>query len=278
LRGRSTIVLAALTALLIAAAQSARAFDETKYPDLTGQWLRMGSGSYDPSKPADLGQEAPLTPEYRALWEKSIADVAVGGQGNNPMGACIPPGLPRTMINYEGMEIIVTPPITYILLQEPEDQIRRIYTDGRPWPADPEPAFLGHSHGQWVDENGDGRYDALLIETRALKLPRSYDSSGTPFHTDGQAVIKERFSVDKTDPDVLHDEITSIDHALTRPWTVTRSYRRTRKPSWVETVCAEDNHHVKIGGESYYLDANGELMPTRKGQPPPSLRHFGEAK
>jgi hypothetical protein len=209
--------LAAVAVTLALAGTSARASDETKYPDMSGQWIRIGAGSFDPKKPTGLGQQAPLTPEYQAILEASIASIASGGQGNNPMSACIPPGMPRTMINYEGMEIVVTPGVTYIMLQEPMDQIRRIYTDGRSWPDNIEPAFLGYSLGHWVDEDGGGRYDALLVETRALKLPHVYDSSGMPFDKDGQAVVKERIYLDKAKSDILHNEITTIDHALTRP-------------------------------------------------------------
>ena len=35
--------------------------------------------------------------------------------------------------------------------------------------------YAGYSIGKWVDENGDGRYDALEIETRLLKNPRTYE-------------------------------------------------------------------------------------------------------
>jgi hypothetical protein len=256
----------------------AHAQDLSKYPDWSGQWLRVGSGSFDPSKPPGRGQQAPLTEEYQAILEASLAEIAAGGQGNNPMGRCLPPGLPRTMINYEGMETVITPGTTYILLLEPMDQIRRIYTDGRNWPQNIMPAFLGYSIGQWEDTDGDGHYDTLMIETRSLKLPRSYDSSGMPFHKDGQAVIKERIALDKNDANILRDEITIIDHALTRPWTVKRSYRRERSAVWVETVCGEDNRQVRIASENYYLSADDRLMPTRKDQPPPDLTYFGQAR
>jgi hypothetical protein len=252
--------------------------DPGKYPDWSGQWLRAGSGSFDPSKPPGRGQQAPLTDEYQAILEASLAEIAAGGQGNNPMGRCLPPGLPRTMINYEGMETVITPRTTYILLLEPMDQIRRIYTDGRRWPESIMPAFLGYSIGQWEDTDNDGRYDTLVVETRSVKLPRSYDSSGMPFHKDGQAVIKERLALDKNDANILRDEITIIDHALTRPWTVTRSYRRERNAVWVETVCGEDNRQVRIGNENYYLGADDRLMPTRKDQPPPDLTYFGQTR
>jgi hypothetical protein len=92
-------------------------------------------------------------------------------------------------------------------------------------------------------------------------------------------VIKERIFLDKADPDVLHDELTITDNALTRPYTVTRSYKRSAKPPvWTEVVCSEDQHQVKVGAERYYLDSNGKLMPTRKQQPPPDLEHFNAAK
>jgi hypothetical protein len=95
-------------------------------------------------------------------------------------------------------------------------------------------------------------------------------------HKEGGAVIEERIALDKTNPDVLHDEITIMDKALTRPWTVTRSYRRNRKPSWVEYNCSEDNHHVVIANEDYILREDGLLMPVRKGQKPPDLRYFNQ--
>ena len=54
---------------------------------------------------------------------------------------------------------------------------RRIVTDGRAWPAELEPTFLGHSIGKWIDTDGDGRYDVLEVETRGLRGPRAFDAS-----------------------------------------------------------------------------------------------------
>jgi hypothetical protein len=254
-----------------------QAGDEPKYPDLKGEWMRLGSGSFDPSKPAGRGQQAPLTAEYQAVLEASLKEQAAGGQGNNPMGECVPPGMPRTMIDYEGMEFIVTPENTYVMLLEPMNQLRRIYTDGRSWPERIKPSFLGYSIGTWVDEDHAGRFDALLVETRAIKGPRSYDSSGMPFHQDGQTVLKERIYPDRLNGDVVHDEITTFDHALTRPWTVTRSYHRMQKEIWIEINCSEDNHQIRVGSERYYVSGDGYLMPTRRGQPAPELKGFNRA-
>jgi hypothetical protein len=176
------------------------------------------------------------------------------------------------------MEIIITPETTYVAL-ELFNMRRRIYTDGRDFPANLKPSFAGYSIGHWEDSKGTGRYDQLVIETRGLKGPHTYDSSGVPFHTDDQAIITERLYSDKDDPNILHNEVTTIDHALTRPWTVTRSYHRDARPQplWTETYCTEDNHHVFIGGHNYIISGDGHLMPARKDQPPPDLRNFRAA-
>src|SRR5438105_1378689 len=98
------------------------------------------------------------------------------------------------------------------------ERCRRIYSDGRDWPEYQEPLLMGYSIGKWIDEDGDGKYDVLEIETRYVKVPRIFDQSGIPFHEDGQAVIKERLFFDKSDPNILHNQMTTIDNALTRPW------------------------------------------------------------
>ena len=68
----------------------------------------------------------------------------------------------------------------------------------------------------------------LEVETRFVRGPHSYDGSGLPFHTDNQARFKESMYLDRADLVILYDEITTYDHALTRPWTITRGYQRTR--------------------------------------------------
>ena len=273
---RHAIGALTLMAALVMTFASASAFDQTKYPDWKGQWRRAESGpvKFDPSKP-QRAQEAPLTPEYQAIFEANLRDQDAGGQGIDPTYTCLSPGMPRIMNIYEPMEIVITPDTTHILTQHIHDA-RRIFTDGRDFPKDEDPTFAGYSIGKWIDTDGDGRYDELEVETRNLRNPRTYDSTGIPFHADGETVIKERIYADKSDPNVLHDRITSYDHALTRPWTVTKTYRRNPdpRPLWRETVCAEENNHVEIAGQGYMLSADGLLMPVKKDQPPPDLRYF----
>src|SRR5216683_3693902 len=115
--------LGAVGLALLATCSVANAFDDAKYPDLSGQWIGVripgvtGQPAFDPTKPWGRGQQAPLTPEYQAVLEASLADQANGGQGNWPSGArCMPAGMPTSMTVYGEMEIVVLPEITYILL------------------------------------------------------------------------------------------------------------------------------------------------------------------
>jgi hypothetical protein len=264
------LVLAAL-ALLPARAPA----QPLALPDWSGQWIRTGPGTFDPSKPAGRGQQAPLTPEYQKIFEASLAAQASGGQGNDPMARCWPPGMPRMMINYGlGMEFVVTPETTYLTFGEPMHQLRRVFTDGRSWPAAIVPSFSGTSIGGWEGDDGHGHFAVLAVETRGMRSPRSLDSSGIPLHADNATIVHERMFLDRANADVLYDELTVIDHALTRPWTVLRRYRRERQPVWLETICDEVEPQVRIGDEEYYVTADGVLMPTRKDQPPPDLRNF----
>ena len=109
--------------------------------------------SIRPSPPGP-DQQAPLTPESQRVLEKSLAEQAQGGVGNDPTGECYAGGMPR-MMSYEAQEYVVTPDATYILLGG-DDNLRRIMTDGRDWPARINPTYQGYSIGQWIDEDGDG--------------------------------------------------------------------------------------------------------------------------
>ena len=265
----------ALLAVLSVPVARAQPVDRTRYPAFDGQWVRNIGAQWDPSKPRGLRQQAPLTAEYQSVFEDNWAQLSRGNEAYNPQIKCLPAGMPRMMVAYGPMQVILTADTTYVWTQQ-MGEFRRIYTDGRTWPEHRPPAFLGYSIGQWVDEDGDGRYDALVVETRGFKGPRTFDADGLPLHTDNQTVVKERIYLDPADPNLLHDDVTTFDHALTRPWAVARTYRREPHPVWPEDICDESNHHVDIGPESYFVSGDGSLMPTRKDQPPPDLRYFDQ--
>jgi hypothetical protein len=270
-------LIGALTTTVVAFAVlpvRAQAPDPAALPDWSGQWKTTAGIQWDPTKPLGRAQQPPLNAEYRIRYEASLADQALGGLGDDPTGRCIPHGMPRVMTVVYPLEMVIQPKTTYVLTDYTVP--RRIFTDGRDWPAELDQNFNGTSIGRWVDMGPDGRYSALVAETRGFKGPRSYEASGIILHDDNQSIIKERFSIDKVEKDLLIDEITVIDHALTRPWTVTKKYRHVPEamPIWHFNDCAEDNHHVRIGKDDYFVSENGYLMPVKKDQAPPDLRYF----
>jgi len=265
----------ALAATLLLNIGPAQAHDETKYPDWGGMWRRPpGVGiQWDETKPPGLAQQAPLKPEFQKVLEDSIVDQKAGGQGGDFRVTCVSNGMPRLMTIIRQHEFFITPWVTLVVYEN--NLPRRIYTDGRGFDAeDNVPSFAGYSIGKWLDTDGDGRFDTLEAETRNFKGPRNYEQSGIPLHPDGESIIKERIHLDNNDKNTMLNEITVIDNALTRPWTVVKHYRRQKEHNWYEDLCSENNNHVQIGGQDFMLSADGYLMPTKKDQAPPDLRYF----
>jgi hypothetical protein len=132
------------------------------------------------------------------------------------------------------MEILITPGRITMLGEADGNQMRRIYTDGRPHPLDPAPSFHGHSIGHWEG-------DTLTVDTVAV-LPQSYiaisEAVGVPSNSDLHVV--ERIHL--TRPDVLHDDLEIVaPHVLTGPWRTTREYfrQRGRDHDVIESVCMQ---------------------------------------
>src|SRR4051794_25156980 len=131
---------------------TAQVFDYGKYPDLKGQWRRYvapgvpGQQGHDQTKAGGHGQQAPLIPEYEAILDASIADQDKGGLGHMSTSRCLPAGMPHMMMAFGPQEYVITPETTYILIDW-DDHSRRIFTDGRDWPANLDPTWSGYSIG-----------------------------------------------------------------------------------------------------------------------------------
>src|SRR5437763_3395373 len=151
---QSPLGLIALAAALSMAAAGAGAQDQSKYPDWSGQWRKVNDGvpRYDPGKPNGRGQQAPLKEKYRLIHEASMADQARGGQGLYLTSVkCIPMGMPYTMSIVFPFEFVITDKTTFILFEVMTSYPRRIFTDGREWPKNPDPTYAGYSIGRWID-------------------------------------------------------------------------------------------------------------------------------
>lgn len=275
-------VLAAVAAPALM--QTSAAAQDKQYPSWKGEWITViprlpGQNlRFDPNKSFGPAQQAPLTDEYQKIYQANLAEIQTGSQGLFlDHASCLPAGMP-TMMSAGTHEYIITPETTYISVGT---DLRRVFTDGRPWPTDAEATYQGFSVGRWLDEEGDGIYDTLEVETRGpFKGPRVYDATGIPLAFDNQSIFKERIFVDRNDKNILHDVITVIDHALAHPWTIDKTYRHGNKkyPNWSRETCLEGTNYVTIGKEYYLVSGDGYLLPTKKGQQPPSAKYFPQAQ
>jgi hypothetical protein len=140
---KGSIGAMAVAGVLYATMAAALAWDDSRYPDFSGQWHPIGG-------PGQWGRDAkpPLTPEYQAIFD---ATKGVGGQGTSNMTyLCFSPGMPRVVNGYSDMEFVNTPTTFHILVDHIYDN-RRIFTDGRPWPDPLVPTLLGYSIGQFTN-------------------------------------------------------------------------------------------------------------------------------
>src|SRR5438552_3563409 len=107
---RGLIGAAVMVAALLTASGGAQAFDQTRYPDLRGEWRRAPDTAvrvvqprgavFDPSKAWGPAQQPPLIPEYQARFETNLADLAAGGQDIGETYTCVSPDMPRVTNAY----------------------------------------------------------------------------------------------------------------------------------------------------------------------------------
>jgi len=215
-------------------------------PDWRGVWAHDGSLNLDPTtKSGERQPNAPLTTAALAAYD----DYMVARKAGKPKGdiGCLPEGPPRNMRSPYPMDIAITPEETWINL-EFKHEVRRVYTDGRKWPEDPDPTYEGYSIGHWEG-------DTLVFDTRAMK-PATLDSGGL-MHSD-QMTLHERMR--RISKDTLEDQITLTDpKTFTKPWTVTRIYKLHKDWDIKEFVCEEnDRNPINANGQTGIALENGK--------------------
>jgi hypothetical protein len=274
--GFSSMAYAAVAAACIAVAPSALGADAAvnnpapqakdwaslaKLPDWSGIWTPNMSDQ----EARITGDPVPWKPAAAAQIAKLNAAEAAG----DPKGLfvnCLPEGMPSWMlITHNALEFLFSPGRVTILGESDGNRLRRIYTDGRGHPADPDPTFHGHSIGHW--QGG-----TLVVDTVGI-LPQTYiavsEAVGLP--NDGDLHVIERIHL--VGPDTLRDDLEIIaPHVLTGPWKTSRFYfrQRARKYDIVEGVCLQGSfsESVDASGNAVFVPApqteGGNLVPPGK--------------
>ena len=217
--------------------------------DLTGIWINQGGIGWTPGVPPGGAQNPPLTPAYARIFQKHLANAAAGKPtGDETAASCLPPGMPRVMTMTYPMEITLGPD-RVMIYAEWQEQVRRIFTDGRPLPAEPDPSFNGESVGHWEG-------DFLVSTAYGFRPDTNMESSGLP--KSDKAIAYERIWL--ADDDTLRDEFTLVDPvAFAKPWTVTKTYKRA-PPNFklMPYVCENNRNPVGADGSIQAIMQSGK--------------------
>lgn len=227
-------------------------------PDLSGVWtpgpidrFAPGSSSAPPWKPKQAEQIAAL----KKLDEE--------GRPRNIYTNCLPEGLPSSVTQtLNSLEFLVTPGRVTILGEFDGNRLRRVWTDGRGHPPDPDPTFSGHSTGRW--DNG-----VLLIDTVGI-LPQVFIpmAQGVGLPNNGDMRVEERIELTGHDA-LLWTIIVHAPKALSGPWKATRTFTRHRGREYdlVESSCRQGDFFDDVDAEGNAVftpipkDAGGAPVP-----------------
>src|SRR5216683_3105499 len=202
-----TLIVLVLISTSIWAAEPAKEKPVINPPPAAQDWADLAklpdwSGVWNP-KITDQDAQAktnmpPWNPKAAGLIQHQLAEEKAGRPP--PLFVnCLPEAMPAWMlVTHNAMEILFTPGRVTMLGESDGSRLRRIYTDGRPHPDDPDPTFHGHSIGHWEGE-------ALVVDTVGV-VPQVYvaisEAVGVP--NNGDLHVIERIHLVGTD--YLHDE------------------------------------------------------------------------
>jgi hypothetical protein len=209
-------------------------------PSLAGIWVRVpldlpprpfGTPNTLSDRLVD-GSSIAMQPWAEALFKERSEKNLGGGR---PSERCLPHGIPDAMLPGALFKFIETPGVT-LLLYEEFNHYRQIFTDGRPFPDDPQPTWFGYSVGRWEG-------DTFVVETRGFNDQTWLDDSGHP-HTEAMYTT-ERFRR----KDFGHmDLIVMIDDAkaYAKPWSVSIPLQLLPDTELIEDVCDNERDSVHI--------------------------------
>jgi hypothetical protein len=186
-------------------------------PDLAGVWL--------PDRVTDLasGREVPFQAGAKAKFQEN------SGKQSETDRRCLPPGVPRIMLQARPFEIVQTPSRILFMYEGGGHVWRQIWTDGRAHPSDPNPDWLGHSIGHW--EGG-----TLVVDTVGFNDRTWLDDAGHP-HSE-QLHVVEQFT--RIDAMAIKYEVTIDDPgAYTRPWSAAGRLSFQPGHALAEDICLD---------------------------------------
>jgi hypothetical protein len=199
--------------------------------DLTGVWTMRNPPGSNRRRPDPPALTAWGLSKFKEARDSNGGSYTLDQTNDPVITKCFPPGVPRVYYHPFPFEVVHTPKYT-LLLYEYDHLVRRVYTDGRSLPQDPDLLWMGTSVGRWEDDT------TLVVDTVGFNEKTWLDRIGHA-HSD-QLKVNERLR--RVDRDHLQIDVTMEDaKALARPWSLNFYYEL--RPKWEigELSCSGDN-------------------------------------
>jgi hypothetical protein len=207
-------------------------------PDFSGVWEMEHNkpcppdGCADIPPPQEFGNIAWSLKDglpYRPWATELVQARRASLRKDDPISHCLPIGILESETVPTFRKIIQAPGL-FVILNEYNASYRQIFTDGRPLPVDPQPAWNGYSTGKW-----DG--DTLVVETTGFRDGIWLDTGGNVL-TDA-AKVTERFR--RVNYGRLEVEVTVNDpKAYTKPWTIKLNQILNADTDLLDYICLEN--------------------------------------
>lgn len=205
---RPLLVLAAGISLLGGVVHAQAVQDASQsVPDISGPW--QVANSLAGLKTVE-GGTPPLTAAGKAAYAKNKASPA-----DDPIKGCLPPGVPRAMLQKGFPFKIVQGKTMYGMVFQWNHLLRTIYMNTDHFEGIG-PQYFGQSVGHWEG-------DTLLVDTNAYNSATYLDDSGLP-HTAALTTLERiKLASDGT----LEDRITFTDAEMySRAWTAVLTFKK----------------------------------------------------
>src|SRR5665213_886 len=220
-------------------------------PDFSGLWLTGDGGKCPPGPDGSFKScfiELPISrlginiaqgvpgglpyqPGVAALVKKRMADNAK----DDPHARCMPDTFLRAY-GLPHMEKFVQVPGLLVMLDEMNANYRQVFTDARPLPQDPDPAWNGYSSAHWEG-------DTLVVDSIGFRDDIWLDVAGNYITT--AARVQER--IRRPDFGHLKIDITVDDpKTYTAPWTVHLTQVFAVNTELNDEICVENEKSSHI--------------------------------
>ena len=221
-------------------------------PDFSGIWIsdRTPEGEETPSDGFNLSSSRQMAnlgvdmPDGRLPYQDWLVPIVEERTANlaqdDPHIRCLPDNFLRAY-GLPHMLKFVHKPELLIVLNEMNAGYRQIFTDARPLPDEPSPAWQGYSSAKWSG-------DTLVVDTIGLRDDTWIDWNGSVLTE--EAKVREEIRR----PDFGHLEIhVTVDDpkAYTKPWSVTLHQRLVVDAELIDEICLENEQFVERMGLPY---------------------------